>query len=315
MNTHLNTKRILIYLAFAFGIPWAAALVTWLSGWMAADPLQAMLVTNIFFISTPWLANLATRLFTKEGWGNLMLRPNFKRGWRFYLAAWLLPLAATAVGGALFYLLSPQSFDSNRGAIQKLVAGNPAVAALDPWVILLSMTLSTVFVTVLINSFVSMGEELGWRGYLLPKLVERFNGSSSGSRKAALLTGLIHGVWHWPLIVLSMSILPEVTFLTPLVYLVLTCSLSVLLAWVTLGSGSVWPAALGHGALNAATPLTGYLLKGSPIPLIGPDPSGLIGGIGYTILALVLLLNGRAWGVENQAQPDKARAVVGVETA
>jgi hypothetical protein len=53
----------------------------------------------------------------------------------------------------------------------------------------------------------------------------------------------------------------------------------------------VWPASVGHGAVNATSILPGYVLKGSPIPLMGPDVSGLIGGIGFTILALVLLLS------------------------
>lgn len=311
MDNRMNAKRILIFLAFAFGIPWAAALAVFLTGWLAKDPLQAEGLANIIFISTPWLASLATRLVTREGWGNFKLRPNFKRGWRFYLAAWLLPLAATIVGGSFFYLLFPQSFDPNLGAIQKLVAGTPA-AAINPWLLFLSITLQMMLITVLINTVVSMGEELGWRGYLLPKLVERFHGAG-GSRKAALITGLIHGVWHWPLIVMSMSILPEVTFLTPLVYLVFTCTLSVLLSWVTLCSGSVWPAALGHGADNATAALPGFLLTGSPIPLIGPDPTGLIGGIGYTIVALVLLFNRKAFVEEKEAQPKGSRAVAGVE--
>lgn len=48
------------------------------------------------------------------------------------------------------------------------------------------------------------------------------------------------------------------------------------------------PAALGHGVVNAASALPGFLLLGQAIPLIGPEPSGLVGGIGYTLLALAL---------------------------
>lgn len=311
MNTHMNTKRILIFLAFAFGIPWAAALVVYLSGWFDQNPLPAQGMANTIFISTPWLASLATRLITKEGWGNLGLRPNFKLGWRFYLAAWLLPFAVTAVGATLFYLFFPQSFDSNLVAIQKLVAGTPAETT-SPWLLFGVIAMQMVLITVLINTVASMGEELGWRGYLLPKLVERFHGSD-GSRRAALLTGLIHGVWHWPLILMSMSILPGVTFLTPLVYLVFICSLSILLSWVALRSGSVWPAAMGHGANNAAAALPGFLLKGSPIPLVGPDPTGLVGGFGYILLALVLFFNRKAYSEQKKMQPESDWAVAGVE--
>jgi len=304
MDTGLNTKRITIFLAFAFGIPWVAALVIYLSGMLTANPAQAGALANYFFIFTPWLGNIAARLITKEGWGNLMLRPNFKRGWRFYLAAWLLPFLAALVGGAAFYLLFSQSFDPNLGVLRKMVA-NTASAAADPWMVLLSMSLSILIISTPINMVVSMGEEFGWRAYLLPKLVERFGG---GERKAALLTGLIHGVWHWPLILMTASLVPGFSLLSPVVYLVLTCAMSVLLSWCTLRSGSVWPAALGHGAVNAASGLPGYLLKGPALQLIGPDPTGLIGGIGYTLLALVLLLSRKAFAAGKQARSEWAEA-------
>lgn len=252
-----------------------------------------------------------TRLITKEDWGNLWLKPKFRHGWRFYLALWMLPFVATLVGGLIFYLLFPQSFDSNLGVVRKLAESSSSTATTSPWALLLTITLSLMFISAPINTVVSMGEEFGWRAYLLQKLMIRFanpgfvagasasvssdapNSASgfyaAGARKAALLTGILHGVWHLPLILLTASLTPGVTVLTPVAYLLFTCSLSILLSWGTLNSGSVWPAAVGHGTVNATSALPGFLLAGQPIPLIGPDPTGLIGGIGYTILALVLL--------------------------
>ncbi len=43
----------------------------------------------------------------------------------------------------------------------------------------------------------ALGEEIGWRGYLLPKL------SGLGPVRAALLAGLLHGLWHLPIILLT----------------------------------------------------------------------------------------------------------------
>lgn len=315
MNTNQNTNRILIFLALAFGIPWAAALVISQTSLMVDNPIQAASIANIIFISFPWLANIATRLITREGWGNLWLKPKLRKGWRFYLALWLLPFLAAIVGGLIFYLLFPQSYDPNLGVVRKLAEGSPSAAGTSPWVILGNITLSVVLISVPINTIVSMGEEFGWRAYLLQKLMihfsrpaatdndsantspkaSNFSGgfSAAGARKAALLTGLIHGVWHLPLILMTIGLTPGVTIFTPLVYLVLTCSLSILLSWGALNSGSVWPAAVGHGAANAASALPGYFLAGQPIALIGPDPTGLIGGIGYIILALVLFFRNR----------------------
>ena len=94
MDKSLNTKRILIFLGFAFGIPWVVALIMAVTGVWGSNPLQAVTLANLVFISTPVVANLLTRLVTKEGWGHFMLRPNFRHSWRFWLAAWFLPLLA-----------------------------------------------------------------------------------------------------------------------------------------------------------------------------------------------------------------------------
>jgi CAAX protease family protein len=316
MDTHLNTKRILIFLAFIIVIPWAVVLVIYLTGVMKNNPTQAGQVANYIVIMTPALASVVTRLVTREGWGHLMLRPNFRRGWRFYLAVWLLLLLAVIVGGTVFYLLFPQSFDPNLGVVQKLIASSSSAAAANPWTVLLTIAVQCIFFGLTINAVVSIGEELGWRAYLLPKLMEHFAGAerasasaadpahaggfnAAGARKAALLVGVVWSVWHWPLFFLgAMYGFPYPNLL---LYLVFTCSLSVLLSWVTLRSGSVWPAAVGHGTLSGTAGLAGFLLKGPAIPLVGPDPISLIGGIGYIILALVLLFNRKAFVGEKAA--------------
>jgi membrane protease YdiL (CAAX protease family) len=146
---------------------------------------------------------------------------------------------------------------------------------------------------------VSLGEELGWRADLLPKLMVYFAGtepaSTSAARRAAVLAGLIHGVWHWPLFFLSTRLDSGSAFPFPLVYLVFTCSMSVLLSWGALRSGSVWPAAIGHGAINGTSALAGYLLKGPASPLLGPAPTGLLGGLAYLVLALGLFFKRNAF--------------------
>ena len=325
MDTRQNATRVSVFLGFAFGMPWAAALAAYLAGLVKSEPLQAVTLVNYVFILSPALATVFTRLVTKEGWRNFMLWPNFKRGWRCYLAAWLLPLLAAAVGGAIFYLVFPQAFDPSLDQVRKLIAGSPSVAGLSPWLILLSVTLSMMLISAPVNAVVSLGEELGWRAYLLPRLAAGFTGglrvsapgqlpaeagglSSGGALRAALLVGLIHGVWHWPLFLMSASFDPGSAFPFPLVYLVFTCSMSVLLSWAALRSGSVWPAALGHGTINPTAVLAGYLAKGPGLPLLGPTPTGLIGGLGYLLIALALVFSRGAFAGHRAAEPAPTQA-------
>jgi membrane protease YdiL (CAAX protease family) len=91
----------------------------------------------------------------------------------------------------------------------------------------------------------TFGEELGWRGYLLPRLLPL------GGVKAALMVGLIWGIWHTPLILLDNhgfgSALPWLS--VPMFTLVITLY-SVFLTWVRIHSGSIWPGVLAHAVIN-----------------------------------------------------------------
>jgi membrane protease YdiL (CAAX protease family) len=323
MDTQLNTKRIWIFLAFAFGIPWIALLVIYLT-FRTGDLIKVGAIAGLLFGTTPALANVATRLITKEGWKPLWLRPNFRCGWRFYLAACLLPLLAVIVGGGIFFLFFPQSFDPSLSQVREKFASNPFLAN-HLWAGMLVNTLTNMLIGLVLGLFY-FGEEFGWRAYLLPRLMERFTGAETGSapladpaqagryaagaRKAALLVGLIWGVWHWPGQFLSMKVDPTMPLPYPLVFLVSTCSLSVLLCWVTLRSGSVWPASIGHGVINQISVLAKLMMKGPANLLLGPGSSGLIGGLGYIVLALALLISRKAFTKEEKrAGSEITRAV------
>jgi membrane protease YdiL (CAAX protease family) len=234
-------------------------------------------------------------LVTREGWGNLWLRPNFKRGWRIYLTAWLLPLLATIVGGGLFFLLFPGSLDPNLNQVRSAFAAIPALAS-QPRLAMLIIFFQVMIISMIINVIASLGEELGWRGYLLQKLMVFFAGSdgtaegvtarpNAGGRRAAILIGLIWGVWHYPLFFLASTL----TFPFVIIYVLNTIAASVLLSWVALRSGSVWPASIGHGMLNGTSAFPVLLANTSTNSLFGPGPTGLVGMAGYVILALVLL--------------------------
>jgi membrane protease YdiL (CAAX protease family) len=296
MHTQINTKRIWIFLAIAFGVPWAAALAFYLSGMLKSNPSQAVMLVNYVFISTPALANIATRLITREGWGHIWLRPNFRRGWKFYLAAWLLPLLAMIIGCLAFYLIFPQSFDPNFARAREQIAVFRSAAAAGPGTVMFALTLELMVIQGLFISVLALGEEFGWRAYLLQKLTDRFG----NARKAALLIGLIWAVWHMPLLFMGLGTDPNISdtrqiYIFVLIYPLSTISSSLLLAWATLRSGSVWPAAIGHATLLGVGGLAMGTLQGPINLVISPNPQSLIGNLGFIVLALVLYFNGKAF--------------------
>jgi membrane protease YdiL (CAAX protease family) len=245
-------------------------------------------------------------LITREGWSNTFLRPNLRRGWPYYLAAWTLPLVAIIVGGAVYYLLFPSKFDLSmqwaRGT-----ALMPPWFAKDPWWVIISQTVLDGYRTVLISMFLMLGEEFGWRAYLLPKLMPL------GARKAVLLVGVIWAVFHWPFIFMGYQYrfgywgAPVVG---PLLWVVVTMfGSNVLLAWVTLRTGSVWPAAIAHGVGNAMGPIMAFFLQGEWDRLIGPSTVGIVGFLGDALLTLLIFLSSRALAPVDMALSKNPAAV------
>ena len=218
-------------LAFAFS--W----IVWLGVWWAAgqpDSLTAtpMLIAVYAGSFGPGLAGAV--LSACEGrlreWAAGFL--NWRMGWAGVAAIALpLPLAVLCLTAALGYAPVPME-------------GVPPV-----------LSYLTLFPAVVFNGVVTtvlgagpLGEEGGWRGYLLPRLLDRL-----GEVPASLLLGIIWSLWHLPI----MAILPEwrggfsFGFYLP-AYTVTVMGLSLLMTRVwLLAHRSTLAAVWMHGVINA----------------------------------------------------------------
>lgn len=131
------------------------------------------------------------------------------------------------------------------------------------------------------NAIPAFGEEIGWRGWLLVTL------RPAGIWPAMLLSGAIWGVWHAPVILLGHNFnQPNIWGLGLMV--VGSMAWGVFFGWLRLRSGSVWPAVIGHGALNASGGLVLLLTAAdSSMEMALVSPFGVSGWI---VLALVITL-------------------------
>jgi len=101
-------------------------------------------------------------------------------------------------------------------------------------------------INIVIISFFAFFEEIGWRGYMLPKLATGY------PRTAPALVGFLHGVWHLPLMLLTTAYNPAGNRLivVPLFLAVLTVA-GILYGYLRNASGSLWPVVIAHGTFNA----------------------------------------------------------------
>jgi membrane protease YdiL (CAAX protease family) len=122
---------------------------------------------------------------------------------------------------------------------------------------LIGYLLLTVTASLVMSIARALGEELGWRGFLVPQLAK-----VTGFVGVGLISGLLWAAWHYPSMLLG-EYGPGSTpdWYKLICFTVMTTALGFIAAWLRLRSGSVWPAALLHGVHNTIvqqifTPLT-----------------------------------------------------------
>jgi uncharacterized protein len=133
-----------------------------------------------------------------------------------------------------------------------------------------------------------------------------------GGRKAMLLMGLIWGVWHWPIILMGHNYgldYPGAPFLGPLAMTWFCLVIGIFLGWVTLKSNSVWPAVIGHAAVNGIAGMGIIFTQGTPNPILGPLSVGIIGGLGFTLVALLIYFSPNGLSETKLATNDESQTV------
>jgi len=191
----MNRKSLTTFLIIAFGLAWILFCIP-LAFKNDAQPATFLAAMQFCFMAAmlaPGIAAIvATRLIEKQPVIRT-LRLNTLGPKRFYLAAWFLPPLIVLATLGVSILLGTGAFDRDFTFVSQSLASSPAAALLPSiGILVLSQTAFALFIAPFINLLFTMGEELGWRGFLLQKLMPL------GQPKAILLTGLIWGIWHAP---------------------------------------------------------------------------------------------------------------------
>ena len=281
-------SKILAFLGVEYALVFVCTLPRFLLGAEPMGPL--MLGISVLFMFLPALVALIVRRLSGDRSG-MFLRPNIKGTRRQYLMAALLPGVLTMAGAALYFLLFPGDLDLSMGYMSELLALSGQAAEVPavtlPQVIGAGLVLTLIAPLVLVNHIAAFGEELGWRGYLLPMLIEGL-----GESRAVLLNGVLWGIAHAPLVCFGLNYTgeyPGAPFTGILMMVVFATVLGVFMSYLTLRSGSIWPACIAHGAVNAVREAPLLICAAGYNALLGPKPSGIIGMAGFIVLGGVLM--------------------------
>jgi len=289
----LDRKGILSFIALACGLAWLVVSPLWLSGQGLRHPLVGVVL--ILMMWTPALAVLiVTRLISPPPEGlqratGLVLGRGRRWGW-YWLFAWLgvtLLVLATPFVGALFglYTLDLVEFSGFRAALE--AAGAGPMLEQTPIQVLVLAQLALLPLAPAMNAIFAFGEEWGWRGYLLPRLLPL------GQWPALILSGIIWGLWHAPVVLLGYNY-PDHRASGWLLMTAMCVVWGLLFGWTRLATGSVWPAVIGHGALNGSAGIV--VLLGQAGTPVNPALVGVTGVTGWILPLLVvgaLALSGR----------------------
>ena len=285
-----------LYFLFAFGMAWLlqvyASLLLLRDGNAAA--CQLLLVVSMF---CPLVSVLLVQKFWLHQPTGISWRPRLKGNGRYLLAAWFGPAVFTVLAAGLYFAVFPHRLDLSGSWLAAAYGGEMDAQTLrrELGVSNLSYMLETglfaVTLAPVINMFAALGEEAGWRGYMMPHLKAQL-----GLLNGRLLGGVIWGVWHWPLMLLVGYEYGTNYLGAPVLGLFVWCivcfALNTLLDWLYEKTRCIWVPSIAHGAFNAVAALFVVLTNpaDSYYNVLGPAPIGLIGMLPMLAAAVWLTL-------------------------
>lgn len=284
-------KKVNTFVGVTFLLTWIMEFWLMLNGGLQ-NPSSTVII--IICMLMPAVGAIITVLISKEKLKDLWIKPKFKGNIKYYLLAWLMPVALIVVGSVLYYLIFPSQLDLNMTNIinttkeQLKALGQAIPSDSELKTLMIVQIISSLFMAPIINFIPCIGEELGWRGYLLPNLLEKYS-----AVKATLISGIIWGLWHAPVIAMGHNYgLGYIGYpIGGIFAMTLFCIfLGSVFSYVTIKVKSCIPAVIMHAMINGFSTLGIMFMSINNTvvnPFIGPVPTGIIGGMGIIVSGLI----------------------------
>jgi membrane protease YdiL (CAAX protease family) len=233
------------------------------------------LIAALMFV--PTMASVAARLALKEGFSDVSFRLGGRRGRNAVLQALVFPITIGLVVYGIAWAAG-------------LIGFGVPPTGLGGWA-------AAIAVLLVLNIVVSSGEEIGWRGYMLTRLID------AGVPRPVLASGLIWGAWHVPLFLWGGFVQGVPPLLATAIFMVMAPSLGYVLARMRLETGSVWPAVALHTAWNVAMQAGFQPLAEGASSQVWVGESGVITAL-VLVVAAVIYSRGK-WTILREPPKDE----------
>jgi membrane protease YdiL (CAAX protease family) len=201
---------------------------------------------GLYVVALMWCPGLAALVTTLAAQGDLR---GLGWGWggtRYQLWSIAIPVLYSVAAYVVVWLTGLGGFYDPEFARQAArILAELGLPGLSEGTAIMLAVLVTLVVGLPVNCLSALGEEIGWRGFLVPALARR-----TTFRNTALFSGGIWAVWHYPLLLFA-----DYNAATPAWY-ALTCftvmviGISFVYAWMRLRSGSLWTGMFLHASHN-----------------------------------------------------------------
>jgi membrane protease YdiL (CAAX protease family) len=273
-------RAIGVFLVVSFGVSWAIGAWLCSEGGLAGAGAFATLYMTGFMFGPAIGAIVATILFDRS---RALTALGFKPGragpivvWTIW--GWLVPVVLTALASVVTLVLTRSEPADAAAALAAVVEASGQEVPMSPEMLLTLQLAIGVPVGILINTvLLTISEELGWRGWLQPRL------SGLGFWVRSLVIGVIWGVWHAPLILMGYNY-PGLGWTGVAVMTLFTVLLTPYLALARERGGGVYAAGAFHGSINAVAGVGLIFLPEQNWPW-----NGLLGLGGFAVLAAGLV--------------------------
>jgi membrane protease YdiL (CAAX protease family) len=189
----------------------------------------------------PAAASVVARLVLREGFADVSFRFGGRQTLKAILLAVVFPIVIGLVAYGVAWATGLARFDPQPLGLVPSFVGDTA----SPITIFVVILAWAVTIGTIIGALSAAGEEIGWRGYMLTRLID------AGVPRPVLASGLIWGLWHVPLILAGVYVAGSSPVVSAMLFMITVTSIGFVFARVRLETGSIWPAIALHGAWNS----------------------------------------------------------------